>query len=215
MPTFIGEADYEGIMGGSKDEVQRFLLWASVTSGACGYTYGAQGLWAMNSPQEEHRGFTGSWGDGYWTDVMHYPGSGHMGVGRKFFERYPWWLLEPSSAPPLERCPATFPYATGIPKALAIYYLPVSCFDDELEGIQAKGCDHIAVEPGASYDAYFFNPRTGQDVRSYVAAGLQKITLGPATPDANGRWKIPPKPTMEDWVLVLENRQELQKLAPR
>jgi hypothetical protein len=34
-------------------------------------------------------------------------------------------------------------------------------------------------------------------------------------PDANGYWKLPPKPTMEDWVLVLENRQELQKLAPR
>lgn len=214
MPTFIGEADYEGIMGGSKDEVQRFLLWASMTSGACGYTYGAQGLWAMNSSQEEHRGFTGNWGEGYWTDVMYYPGSGHMGVGRKFFERYPWWLFEPRSVPPLQGCPATFPYATGIPKAVAIYYLPASCLDDELKGLQVKGCEQIAVEPGSSYEAYFFNPRTGQDVRSYTAAGLQKVTLGRVAPDDNGLWKIPPKPTMADWVLVLENRQELQKLAP-
>ena len=117
--------------------------------------------------------------------------------------------------PPLQGCPATFLYATGVPKAVAIYYLPANCLNDELMGVQVKGCEQIAVEPGASYEAYFFNPRTAQDVRSYVAAGLQKITLGLVAPDANGRWKIPPKPTMEDWVLVLENRQELQKLAAR
>jgi hypothetical protein len=215
MPTFIGEADYEGIMGGSKDEVQRFLFWTSMTSGACGHTYGAQGLWAMNSPQEEHRGFTGSWGDGYWTDVMNYPGSRQMGVGRKFFERYPWWLLEPRSAPALQGCSATSSYATGVRKAVAIFYLPLNCLEEGFYGLEVKGCEQIAIEPGASYEAYFFNPRTGQDVRSYVAASLQKITLGPVAPDANGYWKLPPKPTMEDWVLVLENRQELQKLAPR
>jgi hypothetical protein len=215
MPTFIGEANYEGIMGGSKDEVQRFLFWASMTLGACGYTYGAQGLWAMNSPQEEHRGFTGNWGDGYWTDVMYYPGSQHVGVGRKFFERYSWWLFEPRSAPPPQGCSVTFPFATGVPKAVAIYYLPGNCLNDDLKGVQVKGCEQIAVEPGASYEAYFFNPRTGQDVRSYTAAGLQKITLGLVAPDADGHWKVPPKPTMEDWVLVLENRQELQKAAAR
>jgi hypothetical protein len=211
MPTFIGEVDYEGIMGGSKDEVQRFLFWTSMTLGACGHTYGAQGLWAMNSAQEEYRGYTGSWGDGYWTDVMNYPGSRQMGVGRKFFERYPWWLFEPRLT--LQGCSATSLYATGVPKAVAIYYLPLNGLQEVSYDLEVKGCEQIAIEPGASYEAYFFNPRTGQDVRSYVAAGLQKITLGLAAPDANGRWKMPPKPTMEDWVLVLENSQELQKLA--
>jgi hypothetical protein len=157
MPTVNGEVSYEGIMGGSKDEIQRFLFWASITEGACGHTYGAQGIWAMNSPQEEHRGFTGNWGDGYWQDVMHYPGSRQVGIGRRFFERYPWWRCEPLEASGAKEWGTISPYATRIPKALVIAYLPANCVEEQLKGLLAKGGNRISIEPGASYQAYYFS----------------------------------------------------------
>ena len=33
--------------------------------------------------------------------------------------------------------------------------------------------------------------------------------MGRVTPDANGLWQVPLQPTMDDWVLVLEDRDAL------
>ena len=48
QPVLNGEVCYEGIMGASWPDIQRFLFWAEVLGGAAGHTYGAQGLWGMN-----------------------------------------------------------------------------------------------------------------------------------------------------------------------
>ena len=48
-PVVNSEVCYEGIMGGSWQEVQRFLFWTSLTMGSAGHTYGAQGIWGMHS----------------------------------------------------------------------------------------------------------------------------------------------------------------------
>ena len=116
----------------SRQEVQRFLFWASITLGACGPPT-APGNLGMNSPTERHDGYTGSWGDVYWQDAMHMPGSAQVGLGRKFLERYPWWRLEPRQEPalPAGRLSA---YATGIPGAVAIYYRPVGAIRRQVDG---------------------------------------------------------------------------------
>jgi hypothetical protein len=49
-------------------------------------------------------------------------------------------------------------------------------------------------------------------VRTYTVFGLRKIELGAVMPDSSGRWNLPPKPTMEDWVLVLEDKPGLARL---
>jgi hypothetical protein len=188
MPALNGEVCYEGIMGGSKDEVQRFLFWTSVLTGACGHTYGAQGIWAMSSREEPFEGTTGSWGDGVWQDVMHYPGSTHVGVGAEILRRYPWWQLEPCGAS--EKGENAFSFAARIPGQLIVIYLPANCFPGEMQGNQSEAV--VDVEPEASYEAHFVNPRTGE-ARS----------VGEVVPE-DGRWAPPHKPTMEDWVLVLE-----------
>lgn len=191
MPVVNSEVCYEGIMGGSRQEVQRFLFWTSLTSGSAGHTYGAQGIWAMSSRDEPFDGTTTSWGDGYWQDVMHYAGSGQVALGRRFFERYHWPEFEPLTVPEVEAAGRLSSFATGIPGKIAVFYLAATCMEDIFWGVQGLA---ITVDPGSSYTAYFFNPRTGVEI------SVSSVNL-----DALGRWPVPAKPTMEDWVLVLEN----------
>lgn len=228
MPTVNSEVCYEGIMGSSWQEVQRFCFWTSIASGSAGHTYGAQGIWCMSSRNQPFTGSTVCWGDGFWEDVMHLPGSAHVGIGKQFFERYPWWLFQPRPEPLLQdgRLSA---FATGIPGAVAVYYIPfVAGVPTELQGICATWSGHpgpITIEPGARYTAYYFNPRTGAEFPvggpSHDAANKHyrprdaKAAVGPVEPDAQGRWIPPTKPTMEDWVLVLEDRDKLAALDTR
>ena len=196
MPVVNSEVCYENIMGGSQQEVQRFLFWTSLTSGSAGHTYGAQGIWAMSSRDEPFRGTTGSWGDGCWQDVMHLPGSGQVALGRRFFARYPWWRFVPRPEPEVDR-PWTF--ATGIPGAVAVCYLAANCMERDFHGVHGG---RLTIEPAAHYRAYWFNPRTGAD-----------LEIGPVQPGADHLWPVPAKPTMEDWVLVLEDREALDRPA--
>ena len=197
MPVVNGEVCYEGIMGSSWQEVQRFLFWTSLTSGAAGHTYGAQGMWSMSSRDEPFMGTTMNWGDGYWQDVMHYPGSAQVALGRKFFECYPWQLFEPRQEPEADKVERISAFAIGIPETIAIFYLSSTCMDQSFHGMQYI---HITIEPGASYTAYFFNPRTGME-----------ISYGPVTPNEDGKWLTPNKPSMDDWILVLEDKNKLKK----
>ena len=68
-------------------------------------------------------------------------------------------------------------------------YLATDSMESKYWGFIGKS---FRIEPEAHYHAYFFNPRTGQDVE-----------VGQIQPDAEGRWEIPTKPSKEDWVLVL------------
>lgn len=181
MPVVNGEPCYEGIMGTAWHEMQRFVFWTSVMSGSAGHTYGAQGIWAMSSRDEPFVGSTMNWGEGFWQDVMHYPGSAQVGLGRRFLERYAWWLFEPQP----DRL------AVVIPGKVKVFYLTGQWVDPRFVGMRDK---RIEIEPGTRYRAYFFDPRTGADV-----------IVGPVEPDADGTWPVPRKPTMDDWVLVLEN----------
>ena len=70
-------------------------------------------------------------------------------------------------------------------------YLATDSMESRYWGFTGRS---FRIEPGAHYRAYFFNPRTGQDIDVEVAQ---------VRPDAEGRWKIPAKPSKEDWVLVL------------
>lgn len=187
MPVLNSEVNYEGIMGGSWHEVQRFLFWTSMLGGACGHTYGAQGMWAMSSRDEPFRGTTFDWGEGYWQDVMHYPGSKHVGLGAEFLRRYPWQRFVPRA----ESLPEGRPYAhaAGIPCVVAIYYFPVAYTDRALAGMSGHP---ISIRPDEHFEASWFNPRSGALTH-----------IGHVEPDAAGKW-LPPLPSREDWVLLLE-----------
>ena len=96
MPVLVGEVCYEGILEASREEIQRLLFWSCILSGAAGHTYGANGIWQVNTRENPFgpSPHGSSWGDTPWEDAFQLPGSKHLGIAKKLLERYPWWQLK-------------------------------------------------------------------------------------------------------------------------
>jgi len=192
MPVLVGEVTYEGILGASWENVQRLMFWTSILNGAAGHTYGANGVWQVNTeekpfgPSPHGR----SWGSTPWTRAYRLSGSTQVGLGRRFLERYRWWEFTPHPEwvePHWSEEDFYEPYAAGIPGEVRVIYIP--WHGKALwSGVKIRG-----IEPGVSYKAFYFDPRSG---REHDAVD--------AKPDVNLEWKPPLPETLEDWVLVLE-----------
>jgi len=187
MPVLVGEVCYEGIMAASREEVQRFMFWASILSGAAGHTYGANGIWQVNTmehpfgPSPHGR----SWGDTPWETAYRLPGSAQLGLAKQLLGRYEWWKMEPHPEwvePAWSAQNLYKPFAAGIPGVLRIIYIP----DGSSPSIRG-------LEPGIPYRAFYWNPVNGQQTPAAAAA-----------PDAQGNWTAPVSPIFQDWILVLE-----------
>jgi len=187
MPVINGEVCYEGIGESSRQEIQRFMFWTCLLSGAAGHTYGANGTWQFNTRENPYgpspHGM--SWGDTPWEDAYRLPGSRQVGIGKKLLERYEWWRIEPDpeSVEP-HWSPADYiqPCAARIPGQCRIIFLPTRTAP------LIKG-----LEPYINYKAFYFNPVNGTE---YAAGEVQ--------PDASGNWKAPGGPIFQDWVLIIE-----------
>jgi hypothetical protein len=191
MPVIDGEVCYEGIMEQNRQEVQRFMFWACMLSGAAGHTYGANGIWQVNTaaqpfgPSPHGR----SWGDTPWDAASELPGSRQLGMSKALLMRYPWWRMEPHpewAEPHWSSANYVQPYCAGIPRELRIVFMPPMWDAPKL----------VHLEPGLSYRAFYFNPATGKEYPAGMAAA------GPA-----GVWQPPVPPIFQDWVLVLERIQ--------
>jgi hypothetical protein len=188
MPVLVGEVCYEGIMEASRQEVQRFMFWASVLNGAAGHTYGANGIWQVNTadrpfgPSPHGR----SWGDTPWEVAYQLPGSQQLGLSKALLMRYPWWRLEPHPEwvePHWSKENYLQPYSAGIPGELRILFLPPMWNPPKLK----------QLEPEVPYRAFFFNPVSGKEHE-----------IGNVKADASGDWQPPDPPIFQDWILVIE-----------
>jgi hypothetical protein len=186
MPVLVGEVCYEGIMEASRQELQRFMFWACLLSGAAGLTYGANGIWQVNTgdkpfgPSPHGR----SWGDTPWDAASQLPGSGQLGIAKKLLMRYEWWRFEPHAEwvePHWTQQNYVQAYAAGIPGQVRILFFP-----DWTSPI-VKG-----LEKGVSYRAFFFNPATGRE-HPIATVNSDDANLRPSPP-----------PIFQDWVLVME-----------
>jgi hypothetical protein len=193
MPVLVGEVDYEGLMLGNSAETVRLAFWGAVLSGAAGHTYGANGVWQVNTRARPYgpspHGAT--WGNQPWEDACRLPGSAQVGLGKRLLERYAWWRFEPhpewvETGAAADDCFAA--YAAGIPGEVRVIYLYRPCFPWDAKPMRVAG-----LEPGARYRAFYFDPREGRE-----------HAIGPVAPGPDGTWTIPLQPTLEDWVLVME-----------
>jgi hypothetical protein len=187
MPVLVGEVCYEGIMEASRQEVQRFMFWTSILNGAAGHTYGANGIWQVNTadqpfgPSPHGR----SWGDTPWETAYKLPGSQQLGLAKALLARFEWWRLEPHPDwvdPHWSDSDYMRAYAAGIPRELRIVFLPAP-------GAAPK-CKQL--EPAVKWHGFFFNPATGQE-----------HDIGNITPTAAGEWQMPDPPIIQDWICVL------------
>lgn len=188
MPVIDGEVCYEGILEASRQEIQRFLFWSCVLSGAAGHTYGANGIWQVNTRETPYGASPHgrSWGDTPWDVAAQLPGSRQLGLSKRFLMRYPWQRLEPHPEwvePRWSKTSYMQPYAAGIAGELRIVYMPPMWNPPKVKMLEA----------GKTYNALFFNPSDGSEHK-----------IGVVTCNSEGDWQAPNPPTFQDWVLVLQ-----------
>jgi hypothetical protein len=195
-PAIVGEVCYEGILGSSWHEIQRFLFWSHILSGAAGHTYGAQGLWGFNT-ENYPGGVGGRWNELTWAEAAQLPGAAHAGLGRRILLTLPWERFEPH--PEWVRPHATSkdriqPYAAGLPGGPRIVYFPVPGLVRNSLGFQAV---HLGQLGPHRWQAHFVNPRTGRHEQPFTIdpqpSGTVTLNSGPAGP----------LPSKEDWILIL------------
>jgi hypothetical protein len=195
MPALVGEVNYEGIMEGSREEVQRICFWMCLLSGAAGHTYGANGLWQLNTQDEPYglSPYGASWGDTSWEAAARLPGSAQLGAARRILERYKWWCFEPHQdwvEPCAGEKDVLGPYCAGIPGEVRVYYFPTPILPWTQIHLASK------LEQNVEYSACYVDPKTGKD---YPIGRVN--TLG------DGTWRIPAPQIIQDWVLVIEQRR--------
>jgi hypothetical protein len=188
MPVVNSEVNYEGIMGRSWQNVIRLCFYHSLFNGATGFTYGANGIWQLNTREKPYgpSPHGRSWGNTPWDEAMHLPGAAQVGLGGRFWSRFPWWEFEhrPDWIDESKRENDPYgPIAVGIPGRVRLIYSP-HCWNPPVIR---------ALEPGASYQASYFDPVAGQE-----------IPLGAIQGDPQGQWSPPFPPEVHDWVLCLQ-----------
>ena len=190
VPVINGEVCYEGIGEACRQEVQRFMFWVCMLSGASGHTYGANGIWQVNTRETPYgpspHGM--AWGNTPWQDAFQLPGSRQIGMGKKLLERFEWWNFQPHQEwvePHADDKNYIAPYAAGIPGKVRVVFLPSGVW-----GITLK-----SLEKDVAYEARLFSPVDGSE-----------RAVGIARADENGEWRIPlsRSPIFQDWVLILD-----------
>lgn len=189
MPVLVAEVCYEGIMQGSWQNIQRYMFWASILSGAGGHTYGANGLWQVNQRSKPYGSspYGHSWGGPPWETAAALPGSAQLGLAASLLRKYPWWKLKPRPdmvSPHWTRKDYWQPFAAEAPGELVVAFSPSGWTTLRFTGLAPQ-----------TYRAFFFN----------VGNGARR-ELGNVTPNAQGAWNAPQFVVLRDWAVVLEHK---------
>jgi hypothetical protein len=191
LPVINSEVCYEGICGSSYDDVQRYLFWSNFMLGTCGHTYGANGIWQVNTKEKPygHSPHGASWGNRPLEDAAVLPGSFQIGIAKKFITRFEWWRFEPHQEW-IER-PCTYDaingsFCAGIPGEVRVIFEP--WFGGNFWGNHRI----YGIEKDVTYRAMYFNPITGEET-----------DLGTVKPDGDGTWVSPRVNAFQDWVIAL------------
>ena len=194
MPVLIAETNYDGIRESSREEIQRFLFWAALLTGAGGHTYGANGIWQVNTKEKPHgpspHGI--SWGNLPWDEAYRLPGSGQLGLAKKLLERYEWWRFEthPEWVEPHQTPEDRLaPYVAGVPGKVRVVFIPGEAVRYAING-QMK---MVGLEASAKYHTFYFDPKTATEYDQPSASA-----------DPGGDYVLPKPPILQDWVFVLE-----------
>ena len=162
-------------------------------SGTCGHTYGANGIWQVNSREQPYgpSPHGAAWGNTPWEEACQLAGSKQVGLGKKLLEKYEWWNFR--QHPEWVEAPASKDngymgaFAAGIPGSVRVFFLPGFVQKDWGKTLIKK------IENDARYRAYFYDPITGKEYdQGLVEAG------------GDGNWISGKISIFQDWVLVLE-----------
>jgi hypothetical protein len=191
-PTMVGEHRYES--GTTEDPViQRRSLYLSVFAGGFGYAYGHNALWQM-TPHTAQPWMLKSWKAGVtnWKDALHTNAAMQLHFIEKLLYRYPYlqrrpsqnMLLTPAGDSVTNKALVMCDAETG--KANASY---IMAYVSAAQVVKFN----TAVIKAAYLNAYWFNPRTGNNEsikRKFKNTGIYQVAEKDAGPD---------------WVVVIED----------
>ena len=102
VPVISGESRYEALEIkpplGTKEAREAF--WAHLlNSGSAGHTYGVNGVWQVNVPEQRFGKSPGGndWGGTPWREAMNLPGSTQLSKAKAFLLKLPWHQLAPAT----------------------------------------------------------------------------------------------------------------------
>ena len=187
MPVLSGEARYEALeikpMLHAKEAREAF--WAHLlNSGCAGHTYGVNGVWQVNLPDQRFgKSPTGhDWGGTPWKEAMSLPGSTQLAHAKKFLLTLPWPQLAPTTN--------TFTGATSA--AIAANGRCALAFAAKGQAVSAN-----LAKLSGPVTARWFDPTSGES----------KTIVGTPFPNTGTREFTPSGKNAageNDWVLVLE-----------
>ncbi len=182
MPAISGEARYEALEIkpplGTKEAREAF--WAHVlNSGCAGHTYGVNGVWQVNLPEQRFgKSPTGhDWGGTPWREAMNLPGSTQLAKAKAFLLTLPWHQL----------APATNVFTGAVSAAITA--------DGRCALAYSTGGKTLTVDLGklgGRATARWFDPTSGE-LKAIAASGAREF----APPGNNAAGD-------GDWVLLLE-----------
>jgi hypothetical protein len=198
-PVFCSEAYYERVAADDSERAyhQRWQPWVAFLNGACGYGYGAVGLWQFHDPDDpggEPGKTTIPMIVPRWQEALRAPGGAAMRHVRDILSPLPWNRLEPcrerlrvdGGPNPMTTSEDLWPpHAAAIPGELFIAYIP--------RGNAERSIEIEGLDDGA-YEGAWLSPRDGS---------RRPVTLSLAGKPA--LWRLPPRPEdgQEDWALIL------------
>ena len=204
MPVINGEPSYEGIFGASWASTQRFMFWTHMLAGAAGHSYGTLGIAVFNSGVDDYFGTTRC-NDNPWRESRDFPGSTHLGIGKRILESLDWQRFEPHAewiSPSWadgDEIDNGRPHAAGIPGGVRIFYFPPLAFRRCHFGWPTAAREVVLrdLDDSVAYVACWIDPRSGARRPNFVVRsrnGEHRMHAGIAAGVA---------PTGEDWVLLL------------
>jgi hypothetical protein len=190
-PILEAECNYEGIHAMTDKDV-RWAAYRAIEAGSFGYTYGAHGLWYPTQGPDDKT--FDEWGTPIpWWEALELPGGAQMTHLRALYESVPWWELEPRPDALEVRGFSTYmlrPLAKAAGDDVYVIYFG--------RGLQPEVSVSLLEAPsGARYAGHWFDPRTGGTV------ALEDLLVV-----ADGPMQLPPRPSAEDWVMVLRRQHQ-------
>ncbi len=98
MPVISGESRYEALEISptvTASEVRQSFWAHLIHSGLSGHTYGANGIWQVNLPEQAYGESPAgnNWGTLPWQDAMQLPGAQQLTIAKQFIDTLPWYAL--------------------------------------------------------------------------------------------------------------------------
>lgn len=189
-PMIEAEANYEGFTSTNFNvnvSAVRRSAYTALQGGCCGFTYGAQGLYA-GVLDRKHPMTTAQWGPVLtWEEGLQLPGGAQLQHLRACYESVAWWKLEPALGA-VEPAGDVLVKAEGA-NTLLLYFL---------EGGRTSPSALLSRMPeGGRYSAEWFDPRTGNRAKLEQALLVQRQRLA-----------LPHRPDAQDWMLILKQKSE-------